>query len=61
MIKYTGVPIPPLSSTSGFQFLISSSWGVRSTTARSKMIVLSSAPGRSDANAFFVSSTRPMP
>ena len=40
--------MPPLRSTSGFQFLISSSCGVRSTTARSKMIVFSSAPGSSD-------------
>ena len=61
MIRYTGVPTPPFSSTSGFQFLISSSCGVRSTTARSKMIVFSSAPGSSDANAFLVSSTRPIP
>jgi len=53
--------MPPLNSTSGFQFLISRSCGVRSTTARSKIMVLSSAPGYIDANAFLVSSTRPTP
>jgi len=55
------VPMPPFRRTSGFQFLMSRSWGVRSTTARSKMIVFSFTPGNIAAKAFFVSSTRPTP
>jgi hypothetical protein len=60
-MRYMGVPIPILMKRSGFQFLISSSCGVRSTTARSKMMVLSSAFTFMEANCFFVSSIRPTP
>ena len=61
MIRYAGVPTPTLMTRSGFQLLISRSCGVRSTTARSKMIDLSSALMPLDANCFLVSSERPMP
>ena len=61
VIRYVGVPMPTLMNRSGFQLLISRSCGVRSTTARSKMMVFSSAPTFIVWNCFFVSSTTPTP